>query len=117
MKESPVAEKMLIRDPIPETRHVQVRTGVGWEYAERSRAYLDYNYSRIEDSTGVFRVHRFHLGVDQMVADKMENMQIMADFAADRLIAFHATLTAEQREKMAEHIEEKSANRCRFFRH
>ena len=54
--------------------------------------------------------------VDQMVADKMEKMQLMADFAADRLIAFHATLTPEQREKIAKHIEEKSANRCRFFR-
>jgi hypothetical protein len=41
----------------------------------------------------------------------------MADFAADRLIPFHATLTDEQREKIAEHIEETSANRCRFFRH
>jgi protein CpxP len=54
--------------------------------------------------------------VDQMVADKIEKMQLMADFAADRLIAFHATLTPEQREKIAKHIEEKSANRCRFFR-
>jgi len=54
--------------------------------------------------------------VDRMVADKMEKMQEMADFASDRLIAFHATLTAEQREKIAEHIEEKSANKCRFFR-
>jgi uncharacterized membrane protein len=55
--------------------------------------------------------------LDRMVADKMEKMQIMADFAADRLIPFHATLTDEQREKIAEHIEETSANRCRFFRH
>ena len=55
--------------------------------------------------------------VDQMVADKMEKMQLMADFAADRLIAFHATLTPEQREKIAKHIEERSADRCRFFHH
>jgi Spy/CpxP family protein refolding chaperone len=55
--------------------------------------------------------------VDRLVAGKMEKMQKMADFAADRLIAFHATLTDEQREKIAEHIEEKSENRCRFFRH
>lgn len=54
--------------------------------------------------------------VDRMVADKMDKMQIMADFAADRLIPFHATLTDEQREKIAKHIEETSANRCRFFR-
>lgn len=55
--------------------------------------------------------------VDQMIADKFEKMQTMADFAADRLIAFHETLTPEQREKVARHIEERSADRCRFFRH
>lgn len=55
--------------------------------------------------------------VDQMIADKLEKIQIMADFAADRLIAFHETLTPEQREKVAKHIEEKSADRCRFFHH
>jgi protein CpxP len=53
--------------------------------------------------------------VDRMIADKLEKFQEMADFAAERLIAFHATLTPEQREKVAKHIEEKSVNRCRFF--
>jgi uncharacterized membrane protein len=54
--------------------------------------------------------------VDRMVADKIDRMQMMVDFAADRLIPFHATLTVEQREKIAKHMEETSANRCRFFR-
>ena len=47
----------------------------------------------------------------------LEKMQELADFAADRLVAFHATLTAEQREKVAEHIEEPPSSSCRFFRH
>jgi hypothetical protein len=38
----------------------------------------------------------------------------MADFAAERLIAFHATLTPEQREMIATRIEKRSSNGCRF---
>ena len=55
--------------------------------------------------------------VERMVADKFQKMQELADFAADRLIAFHATLTAEQREKVAERIEEHASHRRGFFRH
>ena len=55
--------------------------------------------------------------VDQKVTEKLQKMKELADFAADRLIAFHATLTAEQREKMAEHIEERASNKRWFCRH
>ncbi|KPJ75994.1 MAG: hypothetical protein AMJ54_13350 [Deltaproteobacteria bacterium SG8_13] len=54
--------------------------------------------------------------VSRMVDDKLQKMQELADFAADRLVTFHATLTPEQREKTAELIEEHSSNRCGFFR-
>ncbi len=54
---------------------------------------------------------------DRMITDKLANMQEFADFAADRLVAFHATLTPEQREKVAEHIEEHAAAKRGFFRH
>ena len=55
--------------------------------------------------------------VDRMIAEKSDRMKELADFAAQRIIAFHATLTPEQREKIAEHIEEHAAiHRCSFWR-
>ena len=53
--------------------------------------------------------------LDRMVADKLQKMQQLADFAADRLITFHATLSADQREKIAEHIEEHASAKRGFF--
>ena len=53
--------------------------------------------------------------VDQKIADKLAKIKEMADFAADRLVAFHATLTPEQREKVAVHIEEHASGRRGFF--
>jgi protein CpxP len=50
--------------------------------------------------------------VDRMVAEKFDRMKELADLAADRLIAFHATLTPEQREKLAAHIEAHAADRA-----
>lgn len=52
--------------------------------------------------------------VDGLITDKMERLREMADFAAERLIAFHATLTPEQRERIATHIENHSSDGCRF---
>lgn len=52
--------------------------------------------------------------VDMLIADKLERMQEMADYAAERLIPFHATLTPEQREMLATRIEKRSARGCRF---
>ena len=52
--------------------------------------------------------------VDQRITEKMESIRQMADFAADRLIAFHQSLTPEQREKIAVHIENRSSGGCRF---
>lgn len=52
--------------------------------------------------------------VDGLVAEKMEQMEEMVDFAAKRLITFHGTLTQEQRETIATHIEERSSGGCRF---
>ena len=54
--------------------------------------------------------------VDQKVSEKFNRMKDLVDYAADRLIAFHATLTPEQREKVAEHIENHAEKRRCFFR-
>ncbi len=53
--------------------------------------------------------------VDQIIAEKFDRMQETVNFAASRLIDFHATLTPEQREKIAQRIEEHSSKRCRIF--
>ncbi len=54
--------------------------------------------------------------VDLKITEKVDQMKDLADLATSRLIAFHATLTPEQREKIAAHIEEHTAtDRC-FFR-
>ena len=52
--------------------------------------------------------------VDGLVDDKLARVREMAHFAAERLIAFHGTLTPEQREKIAAHIEDRSSGGCRF---
>jgi Spy/CpxP family protein refolding chaperone len=52
--------------------------------------------------------------VDGMIDQKMAQMREMADFALERLIVFHGTLTPEQREKIATHIEEHASDGCRF---
>jgi len=50
--------------------------------------------------------------VDRMVAEKFDRMKELVDLAADRLIAFHATLSPEQREKLAALIEAHAAGRA-----
>ena len=52
--------------------------------------------------------------VDGLIAEKIEHIREMADYAAERLIAFHGTLTPEQRELIAAHIENRSSGGCRF---
>ncbi len=54
--------------------------------------------------------------VDMMISAKFDQMRDLADNAASRLIAFHATLSPEQREKIAAHIEEHTAADRGFFR-
>jgi Spy/CpxP family protein refolding chaperone len=54
--------------------------------------------------------------VDRMMAEKFDRMQTLVDLVADRLIGFHATLTPEQREKVAEQIEEHAARHNGLFR-
>ena len=55
--------------------------------------------------------------VDRMIGDKMEKMEELAGFATDRLLKFHATLTPEQREKIAVHIEEHASSKRGWTRH
>ena len=51
--------------------------------------------------------------VENIIDQEMVQIREMADFMIDRLIAFHGTLTSEQREKIATRIEEHAAGDCR----
>ena len=55
-------------------------------------------------------------GVDSKINERFDRMKELVDYAADRLIAFHATLTPEQREKAAEEIESHAARHHAMFR-
>ena len=52
--------------------------------------------------------------IDQLIDEKMAKLRDMADFTAERLIAFHQGLTPEQREMIAAHIEDHASGDCRF---
>ena len=52
--------------------------------------------------------------VDGLIDDKIARVREMADFVVPRLITFHGTLTPEQREKIAVHIEDRWSGGCRF---
>ena len=54
--------------------------------------------------------------VDLMISEKLDKMKDLADLASSRLITFHASLSPEQRELVANHIEDHSASRRCFFR-
>jgi uncharacterized membrane protein len=54
--------------------------------------------------------------VEMMINDRFDQMKVLAEAVASRLIAFHATLSLEQREKIAAYIEEHAAADRGFFR-
>ena len=85
------------------------------EFAERVQAMHAERDSRRQELADLVRQESIdRMLVDQRIAEKLEKMSEMADFAADRLIAFHGTLTPEQREKIAAHIESRTSGGCRF---
>jgi Spy/CpxP family protein refolding chaperone len=88
---------------------------IAGEIAEKAKAMHEDHDNRYQDLADLVRQDAISRDVvDGMIADKLEKMREMADFVADRLIAFHGTLTPEQREKIAVHIEDRSSGGCRF---
>jgi hypothetical protein len=49
------------------THQVLLRPGLAWDYARRSRVYLDYEFGSFHNDTGTLRVHRFLAGVDHEI--------------------------------------------------
>ena len=85
------------------------------EIAEKAKAMHADHEGRHQEVANLIRQDAIgRNAVDGLITDKMERLREMADFAAERLIAFHATLTPEQREMIAAHIENHSSDGCRF---
>lgn len=85
------------------------------EMADKVKAMRAENENRGQELAELVRQDALSRdAVDQLIADKFSKMREMADFTAERLIAFHATLTPEQREMIATRIEKRSSNGCRF---
>ena len=88
---------------------------IAGEIAEKAKAMHADHDSRHQEIADLIRQDSVGRDVvDGLIDDKMAHMREMADFVAERLIAFHGTLTAEQREKIAAHIEDRSSGGCRF---
>jgi Spy/CpxP family protein refolding chaperone len=88
---------------------------IAGEIAEKAKAMHADHASRHQELANLIRQDAIGRDVvDGLITDKMERLREMADFAAERLIAFHGTLTPEQRETIATHIENHSSDGCRF---
>ncbi len=101
---------------LSETQKAELKT-ITTEIAARAKEMHADRQSRHQELADLVRQETIsRVEIDQRIDDKLTQMKELADFAADRLVAFHATLTPEQREKVAETIEDHSSNRCGFFR-
>jgi protein CpxP len=88
--------------------------GIITEIAAKAREIYADHESRHQELSNLIRQETISRDkVDRMMTEKFDRMKELADFAADRLVAFHAVLTSEQREKVAGQIEEHGAtHRC-----
>jgi protein CpxP len=88
---------------------------IAGEIAEKAKAMHANHSGRHRELADLIRQDAIGMDVvDGLITEKLEKMREMADFAAERLIAFHATLTPAQREKIAGRIEDRSSGGCRF---
>jgi len=88
---------------------------IAGEIAEKAKGMHADHESRRQEIADLMRQDTVGRDVvDGLIDDKLARVREMADFAAERRIAFHGTLTPEQREKIAAHIEDRSFGGCRF---
>lgn len=88
---------------------------IAGEIAEKANAMHADRENRLQALADLVRQDTIGRDVvDGMIAEKIEMLREMADFSAERLIAFHRTLTPEQREMIASRIESRSSDGCRF---
>jgi Spy/CpxP family protein refolding chaperone len=85
------------------------------EIADKAKSMRAEREQRLQELADVVRQDTIDREiVAARIDEKFESLREMADFVADRVIAFHATLTPEQREQIAAHIEDRSSGGCRL---
>ena len=88
---------------------------IAGQIAEKAKAMHADKKDRLQDFADLIRQDAIDKDtIDILIDAKMEKMQEMIDFAVPRLLAFHATLTPEQRDQIAARIEDHAADGCRF---
>jgi len=88
---------------------------IAHEITEKARALQEVRSVRQQELANVVRQDSIDQAVvDEMISARFNEMREMVDFASVRLIAFHSNLTPEQREKIAQRIEDHAAEGCRF---
>lgn len=101
---------------LSETQKADLKAIAG-EIAAKAQEMRDDRQRQHQQLADLVRQERISRDeVDRMIDEKMQKMQELADFSVERLVAFHATLTPEQREKIAARIEDHASGRCGFFR-
>jgi len=109
-----VTNRIASRLDLTESQTADLKQIAG-EIAEKAKAMHADHASRRQEIVGLIRQDTVDRDVvDGMIDDKLARVREMADFVAERLIAFHATLTPEQREKIAARIEDRLSSGCRF---
>lgn len=104
-----VVNRVASRLDLNDSQKAEFQDIVG-EFAARAKALHADRKARHQELADLVRQETVSReAVDRMVAEKFDRMRELADLAEDRLIAFHATLTPEQREKLAAHIEDHAA--------
>ena len=109
-----VTNRIASRLDLTESQQADLEQMAG-EIAEKAKGMHADHASRRQEIADLIRQGTLDRDVvDGLIDDKMARVREMADFAAERLIDFHGTLTPEQREKIATHIENHSSDGCRF---
>ena len=109
-----VTDRISARLDLTEAQKADLEQIAG-EIADKAKAMHADRESRLHGLADMVRQEAIDRDiVDQKIDEKILQLKEMADFVSERLIAFHATLTPEQREKIAERIEAHASDGCRF---
>lgn len=105
-----IASRLDLTDP--QKAQLEQIAGEIMEKARAMHADRDAHRQQLADLVRQDAIDKAAL--DEMIDQKMAQMRETADFVLERLIAFHGTLTHEQRDKIAAHIEVHASDRCWF---